>query len=84
MDEIKLYYIPPSQELFNEMRHLCCGVLIGCGCQEEADYIMTFENISDNFMTMLANLDENDMRKLKSCASPELLEAIEQRIASVR
>lgn len=53
----KLYYIAPSQELFNEMRHLCCGVFISCGCQEDAHHLMTFDNISDNFMTMLASLD---------------------------
>jgi len=80
----KLYYIAPSQELFNEMRHLCCGILIGCGCQEDAHHLMTFDNISDNFMTMLASLDWYNQNKVKSCASPELLEAIEQRIASVK
>lgn len=83
----KLYYVAPSDHLFKEMKKKAVAVWMlmddPCEANENIDRIRGMQNIRDNFMTILAMFDDQNQRTLLKFASPELKQAIQERILTV-
>ena len=85
----KIYYQAPSDKLFEEMKKKAIAIwrLLDGDEYEEAEAVQrieAMENISDNFMTILAMFDEGNQQDLLEHASQELREAVRIRIESVQ
>lgn len=83
----KLYYIPPSDEIFNEVK--AAAIMIWntyddtyLYATEKIDRIKDLENISDNVMSIVAMFDIFNRGKLLMLLSPEARRAVNERIAS--
>ncbi len=82
-----LYYQEPSQEVFEEMKKLAIEVWKTYDDQfgYATDKIASFkdiENVSDNFMYILAMFDTNNQLKLLSQSSDELRAAVRERLVA--
>ena len=65
----KLYYQAPSDEIFNDMKQAAITVWKEVAhhpsyLKEKLDRIDRMQNISDNFMTILAMFDSNNMQRV--------------------
>ena len=83
----KLYYTPPSDEIFNEVKEKCIEIWRGYDdtygyATKKIDSIKNLENIQDNVMFMIARFDHLNMIKLLEKLSPEAKEAIRERMIS--
>ena len=82
----RLYYIAPSDKLFDEMKFR--AISIWRKCNNEGGYVddklkrIDIENVSDNFMYILAMFDKTNQRTLLSQASKELRVAVRERMVS--
>ncbi len=83
----KLYYIAPSDRLFKEMKNKAVAIWMLMDdpyeARESIERIRGMQNIQDNFMTILAMFDDHNQRTLMKYSSPEMREAIQQRILTV-
>ena len=80
-----LYYIPPSQEIFDEMKREAIKLWNTYDntfwyATEKIDRIKDIQNISDNFMYILAMFDSNNQQIIKNFVSKECLEEIKKRL----
>ena len=87
MNEAKLYYTPPSDEAFEDMRKACIDLWNtydnSAGyVDEKTERIKVIHNVGDNFMYMFAMLDMNNQRKVAAKIAPETLEAVRERMVS--
>lgn len=81
-----LYYVPPSDAAFEDMRKACLDVW-GKYKDEPGDYfeektqrIPIMSNISDNFMYLFAMFDMNNQRQVISLLEPSTIEAVRERL----
>lgn len=85
-DQAKLYYTPPSDEIFEEMKGLAREIWDNYdddfGYATEKKECVDIKNIGDNFMYILAMFDINNQKKLLRVASPELRQAVRERLAA--
>lgn len=81
----ELYYIAPSQEVFDDMKAACIAVWQTYDdtysyATEKINRIKDIENVSDNFMYMMAMFDENNMERALTLVSPETQEEFNKRM----
>jgi hypothetical protein len=81
----KLYYTPPLQSVFNEVKEKAIGIWSAYDntygyVDEKLSKLRGLGNIGDNFMFMVAMFDSENQRKLAHKLSPEAKEAISERI----
>ena len=83
----KLYYIPPSEEIFNEVKAKCIEIWRGYDdtygyATEKIDEIKDLQNIQDNVMFIVAQFDHINMEKLANLLSDEARTALRERMMS--
>lgn len=81
----KLYYTPPSNELFDELKNAAIDVWSSYGepyRSEKIASIKDIENVSDNFMYMVAMFDTSNQIKLKKLLSDDCKKAVSERLIS--
>jgi hypothetical protein len=83
----ELYYTPPSNEIFEEMKKLAIGIWSTYDdtygyATEKIDRIKDLNNISDNFMYIFAMFDPINRLSLVSQSSKELFDEIKKRLVS--
>jgi len=88
MTDPKLYYQPPADEVFNEVKEKVRAIFYEISdfqsYRDEKDRILdNLKNVSDNFMYMLTMLDEANQRKLFNSVSVNAKEEIIKRLESV-
>jgi hypothetical protein len=74
--EAKLYYTPPTQEAFEDMRSsamILWGIVAShpSYAEEKIRRIKDIQNVSDNFMYILAMFDSGKQRRLAMMLKPE-------------
>ena len=79
-----LYYTPPSDEVFEEMKAKSIALWNTYDnsygyATEKVARIKYIHNVSDNFMYMLAMFDHVNQRKIKDELSEEAIAAIDER-----
>lgn len=87
MDDAKLYYTAPSDELFEELKQKAIEIWSGMGdepsySKEKVDRIRDIKNVQDNFMYMVAMFDQNNQAKLAGNLSAECRLAVRERMIS--
>lgn len=85
MNEAKLYYTPPSDECFEELKEKAIEIWSVMGdepsySQGKIGRIKDIKNVGDNFMYMVAMFDINNQRKLASLISPETSKEVRDRM----
>lgn len=83
MDEAKLYYTAPSDEIFAEMKEAAGQIWSAYEDpykSEKLARIFGIENIQDNFMYLFAMMDIDNQRKAAHLLSPEAQEAVRARM----
>ena len=79
-----LYYVAPDQDIFEEVKSKCMEIWdtyddeFGYVSQKKND--IDVENVSDNFMYMVARFDSQNQRKLASLLSEEAKIEIRKRM----
>ncbi len=79
-----LYYIAPNQDIFEEVKSKCMEIWdtyddeFGYTSQKKNE--IDVENVSDNFMYMIAMFDSQNQRKLSSMLSEESKKQIRDRM----
>ena len=85
MNEAKLYYTAPSDEMFNEMKEKAMELWSTMGdepsyAEEKIGRIKDISNIQDNFMYMAAMFDHENQVKLADLLSTETRLAVRERM----
>jgi hypothetical protein len=79
-----LYYITPDQDIFEEVKSKCMEIWDTYddeyGYASEKKNEIDVENVSDNFMYMIARFDSQNQRKLSSMLSEESKKQIRDRM----
>jgi hypothetical protein len=79
-----LYYIAPDQYIFEEVKSKCMEIWDTYddeyGYASEKKNEIDVENVSDNFMYMIARFDSQNQRKLSSMLSEESKKQIRDRM----
>ena len=81
----KLYYTPPSEECFEEVKEKVIEIWLGYDdtfgyATSKINPIKDMQNIQDNFMYLVAMFDSNNQRKLANKLSIESRKAIKERM----
>ena len=81
----KLYYTPPTDEQFNELKEKAIEIWSTMGdepsySQEKIGRIKDIENVGDNFMYIVAMFDQNNQQKLSDKLENETRGAVAERI----
>lgn len=81
----EMYYTAPSDDIFKEMQDKACIVWSKYDDDywyrtEKTDKVKSLENISDNFMYILAMFDSDNIEELYWIASEQLKNAIKERL----
>ena len=81
----KLYYEPPTQKQFDELKAESIKIWTGYSNQfgyvdEKVGRIAEITNVSDNFMYMVAMFDSPNQQKLADALSPETKKAVSDRM----
>ena len=87
-DTSKLYYIPPTDEQFNELKEKAIELWKEVDtdndkygyASEKIGRIKDIKNVEDNFMYMVAMFDMYNQRKLIQKLSKETKEAVRERM----
>lgn len=85
MTEPKLYYTPPTDEQFNELKEKVIEIWQEYDnkfgyVDEKVGRIKDMGNIQDNFMYIVAMFDSSNQRKLAGKLSKETREAVRARM----
>ena len=86
--EAKLYYTPPTDEIFEEVKRASINLWIERYpeetspdyAKEKTDRIKDWQNIGDNLMSLVAMFDNSNMVLLAQKLSPEAQLAIRERM----
>lgn len=81
----KLYYTPPTDNIFNELKEKAIELWSTMGdepsySQEKIGRIKEIRNIRDNFMYVVAMFDINNQRKLAETLSEETRKEVRDRM----
>lgn len=81
----KLYYTPPPDDQFDELKAAAIGLWSTMGSEpsypkEKIGRIKDLANVSDNFMYMVAMFDVFNQAKLAERLSKETREAVRERL----
>ncbi len=81
----KLYYTPPTDEQFDEVKQEAIKIWSKMGdepsySEEKISRIKDIENVSDNFMYMVAMFDINNQRLLANSLSEDTKKAVRERM----
>ena len=81
----KLYYTPPSQEIFEDLRDKAIALWRTYDnsygyADEKVNAIQGIANVGDNFMYIFAMFDHSNMRKIAQSILPETKEALRLRL----
>lgn len=76
------YYTPPSQAIFNDVKHACIQIWQSYDdtygyATEKINQIKDIQNISDNCLFMVNMFDVHNMRKLQKLVTEESKEWLE-------
>jgi hypothetical protein len=88
METNKLYYQPPSDEAFEDMRSSCIKLWSTMGdepsySKEKIGRIDKIKNVGDNFMYMFAMFDMHNQKLVAKDLKPETKDALRSRLESV-
>lgn len=83
--EAELYYTPPKDEIFEEVKEASITVWEGYDdthgyATEKINRIKNIPNVGDNFMFMVAMFDGNNQMKLSSYLTSEAKKEIRERL----
>lgn len=83
--EAELYYTPPSDEVFDELKNKSIQLWKGYDnthgyVTEKVGRIKDIPNVGDNFMYMVAMFDNNNQKKLSDLLSDETKEEVRKRL----
>ncbi len=83
--DAKLYYTPPSDECFEDMKKACIEIWNhmsndGGYRDEKIGRIKDIKNVGDNFMYMLAMFDINNQRHVTRWLNRETKDAVRERM----
>ncbi len=84
----KLYYVPPPEKQFEELKEKCIEIwekpeyLPGGYSKEKTSQIKRMKNIKDNFMYMVAMLDDPQQTELANNLSLKTRIAVRDRLRS--
>jgi hypothetical protein len=83
--EAELYYTPPADELFEEVKKASINVWNDYDdthgyATEKIKRIKDIGNVGDNFMYMVSMFDMHNQRKLSSYLSEESKKAVKERL----
>lgn len=81
----KLYYTPPSDKIFNEVKDACIKIWLEYDdtfgyATEKINSIKDLPNIQDNVMSMIARFDPINLGKLANKLSEEARTALRDRM----
>jgi len=81
----KLYYTPPTDEQFNELKERAIEIWSTMGdepsySQDKIGRIKDIKNVGDNFMYMVAMYDQYNQRKLAGKLTKATREAVAERL----
>lgn len=84
----KLYYIPPEDEIFKNLKYWCIAVWNSIDgdkyeINESVKRLNNMGNIGDNFMTMLAMFDNVNIVLVSQYLNQDTRKAIYDRLISV-
>ena len=85
MNEAKLYYTPPSDKCFTELKEKAIEIWSTMGnepsySQEKISNIKNIGNVGDNFMYLVAMFDINNQRILAEKLTPETRKEVRKRM----
>lgn len=85
MEKVELYYTPPAETQFNELKEKAIEIWSTMGSepsysQEKIGRIKDIENVDENFMCMVAMFDINNQRRLAGNLSEETRKAVRERL----
>ena len=85
MSDAKLYYTPPPDENFEELRAAAMKLWSTMGdeptySQEKISRIKDIKNVGDNFMYIAAMFDAGNQRRLAALLSPETCRLVRERM----
>jgi len=88
MDEARLYYTAPSDEIFDEVKQKSMDLWIErypedsspFYAQEKVSEIKDLRNIKDNVMSIVARFDSDNMKNLSEKLSAEARTALRERM----
>ena len=83
LDMAKLYYTPPSDEVFTDMKSAATEIWNGYEDpykSEKLDRIKDIQNVGDNFMYLFAMFDMNNQRKVVSSLSEKTRDELSARM----
>ena len=85
MEKAKLYYTPPTDEQFNELKEKAIEIWQGYDdahgyATEKINAIKDIKNVSDNFMYIVAMFDIFNQEKLAEKLSFETRKAVRDRM----
>lgn len=85
MSEAKLYYTPPTDDQFNELKNEAIKIWIDIAsypsyAKEKIERIKDLKNVQDNFMYMVAMFDIHNQRRLANELSEETKQAVRERM----
>lgn len=86
-DGEKLYHVPPSNEVFEDLRVAC--IRVWCSAEhiyecpnQVLEMIRNIKNVNDNFMVMFSTLDVPNQRKIGLIIKQETKEEILKRLVA--
>jgi len=84
-----LYYIPPSNDVFNEVKEACISIWRQYDntygyVDEKINRIKSIQNVEDNIMCMIAMFDNINITKLSKLLSKEAAIVVYERLESVK
>ncbi len=87
MENLKLYYMAPADELFEELKQKAIAIWSGMGdepsySEEKISRVKGMSNIHDNFMYIVAMFDMDNQRKLANNLSDECRKAVRDRMVA--
>ena len=88
MPDVRLYYTPPADHIFQEMKDACLKLWDEVDTDndrfgyatEKKSRIKDIPNVGDNFMYMVAMFDIHNQRKLADVLTPEARKEVRDRM----
>lgn len=87
MPNSDLYYTPPSDEVFKELKQKAIAIWKTYDddpsyADEKISRVLDLENFSDNFMTIVAMFDSNNQQRLSESLSVETRLSVHNRMVA--
>ena len=78
MMSLELYYTPPSEKVFNEIRNEAIKIWEIYGATSKINLIKELDNVDDNYMYIYAMFDHVNQEKLYDVLKPSTRKLIRE------